>query len=149
MRGCTKFVKSQGCRKKGCSQQAWYISVVIITQVPTITGTTRSVFLIKYSARYEHVRGCGNVASLVLSLGYSWRWMVWTSHPERFLPVPNEKGEVGGVRDGLDSVGRRQNYSCCCWDANRSVPTPNPYPVTVPTTFSRLVQLYFGLRKRI
>ena len=42
------------------------------------------------------------------------------------------------MRDGLDSVGRRQN-SCCCWEANRSVPTPNPYPVTVPTTLSRLV----------
>ena len=78
------------------------------------------------------------VSSLVLTLGARWRRMVQTSYPDRSLLVPNEKGEVGGVRDCLYSVGRRQN-SCCSWEANRSVPTPDPYPVTVPTTLSRLM----------
>jgi hypothetical protein len=89
----------------------------------------------------ECVWGSGRIDPHFLDLGTCWRWVV------SFTPVPLYPGESApgthwirgwvGPRTGLDDVEKRKFLTL----PGLGTPTPrslSPYPVTIPTTLSRL-----------
>jgi hypothetical protein len=98
----------------------------------------------------EGIWGSGHVASLILNLGYSWRWVV------NFMPLLPQLCErtpwsplnrrLGGPQSRCGCWDKRQ-ISFPCWDSNHGSSSmyPRHYPVLSPEIWSAFWKKYFGM----
>jgi len=97
----------------------------------------------------EGIWGSGGVASLILNLGFSWRWVV------NLMPLllssvkeplgPHWIGGWVGPRAGVDVWDRQISFPC--WDLNHGSSSMYPchYPVLSPEIWSAFRKKYCGL----